>query len=157
MAIWVLKDGQREGPYEEQDVRELIYEGTYNDADSAIRDGQFDWSPLGDLLGRNPVPEPPEAPPSLPGEPGPGEFVLEPVAAPAEPAPEAAKPPEPIPPPLPRPAEVVIVDFKMPFISLVVLMLKWPIATVLAGLILAVIAAIFWGLCFLVLAGLLHH
>ena len=47
MAIWVIKDGQREGPYEEQDVRELLYEGTYAESDPAIRDGHLDWSTLG--------------------------------------------------------------------------------------------------------------
>ena len=55
MAIWVIKDGQREGPYEEQDVRELIYEGTYSDTEPAIRDGQFDWTTLGQILRRSPI------------------------------------------------------------------------------------------------------
>ena len=87
MAIWVIKEGQREGPYEEQDVRELIYEGTYTDADAAIRDGQFDWSTLGQVLGRQPVPsEPPPAPPPPTVEPPP--LLLTPEQPPLSAAPE---------------------------------------------------------------------
>ena len=67
MAIWVIKDRQREGPYEERDVRELVYEGTYTDADPAIRDGQYDWTTLGQVLGRQPPPAQPA--PAAPAEP----------------------------------------------------------------------------------------
>jgi hypothetical protein len=139
MAIWVIKDGQREGPYEERDVRELVYEGTYADSDPAIRDGQFDWSTLGQVLGRQPSPPPelvaaPEPPP-LPAE--------TPVDLEAVPA-EDPGPPDPAPAEPPRPIQVAVIDFEMPFGSMVMLMVNWAIASIPALLILGAIAAVFW-------------
>ena len=169
MAIWVIKDGQREGPYQEQDVRELVYEGTYNDSDPAIRDGQFDWSTLGQVLGRQPSvadiplpsPEQPATPPALAPEPPP--FPVTPsVESPPSPTAET-----PIPPELPslapqlappsRPVQVAVVDFEMPFGSMVILMVKWVLAAIPALFILAAIAAIFWTLFFAVIASAFHR
>ena len=155
MAIWVIKDGQREGPYEEQDVRELIYEGTYGDADPAIRDGQFGWSTVGQILGR-PMPSNESTPAELsepsPPEVPPGEPI--PVAAVTEPQP----PPVPVPMPEPvAPAPVTIVDFQMPFGSMVIFMVKWVIAAIPALLILGALAAMFWMGCMALLALVLHH
>jgi hypothetical protein len=161
MAIWVIKDGQREGPYEEQDVRELVYEGTYTDMDPAIRDGQFDWTTLGQVLGRQPLapeptppvasetpPSPPVLPPELPvAEPPPAV----PVAA-NLPAPELPQPAEP-----PRPVQVAVIDFEMPFGSMVLLMVKWVLASIPALLILGAIAGIFWIAFFALMAAVLHH
>ena len=144
MAIWVIKDGQREGPYEEQDVRELIYEGTYSDAEPAIRDGQFDWSTLGQLLGREGAAagadeEDEEEPAAL--EPAP-EAVAEPPPIPAERVeltPSAQEPP----------LRVTVADFQMPFGSMVLFMVKWVLAAIPALLILAVLVGI---VCFGLLA-----
>jgi len=155
MAIWVIKDGQREGPYEEQDIRELIYEGTYGDADAAIRDGQFDWSTLGQILNRQPPPaepaylaeepalSPPDASPELPpAEDLPGPEALADFPPPAEPAP---------------PLQVSVVDFQMPFGSMIVFMLKWMVASIAALFILGAIAAIFWGACIALITVILRH
>lgn len=48
--------------------------------------------------------------------------------------------------------EVVVTDIKMPFMSMVVFMVKWAIAAIPAMTILAVIAAILFG----VLGGMMH-
>jgi hypothetical protein len=160
MAIWVIKDGEREGPYEEEDVRELVYEGTYGDADPAIRDGQYDWTTVGQILG-HPMPgfeslsalsQPPPA--ELPPE--------EPLPISTAPAPE----PPPVPFPAPeavapadsaKPTPVSVVDFQMPFGSMVLFTVKWVIAAIPALLILGIVAAIFWIGCVAFLALLLHR
>jgi hypothetical protein len=169
MAIWVIKDGQREGPYEEQDVRELIYEGTYGDADPAIRDGQYDWSTLGNLLGHKmpafeaaafetPVSSFQEAPPAeVPPQTAPEVAVPAPppipAAAPAqEPISVAPVPPAPI-----APAQVAIVDFRMPFGSMLIFILKWMIAWLLAMMLLGFVAALFWAACLAILAIAFHQ
>jgi hypothetical protein len=163
MAIWVIKDGQREGPYEEQDVRELIYEGTYGDADPAIRDGQYDWTTLGQILGHTMPPF--ESALSTVAQPAAPEFPPE-EPIPAVPAPQPPPMPAPVAIPAtepiavaapPTPAQVTIVDFQMPFGSMVLFMVKWAIAAILAVLILAAIAAIFWIGCMAFVALLLHH
>jgi len=161
MAIWVIKDGQREGPYQDQDVRELLYEGTYADSDPAIQDGQFEWTTLGLLLGRQ---QPPASPPSTPQPPSPPALPEEPPAypatSPAEPPPIPTPPPiRAAPPSLPslRPIQVTVTDFDMPFGSMVTLMVKWVLASIPALLILGAIAAIFWTLFFAIIAIALRH
>jgi hypothetical protein len=158
MAIWVIKDGQREGPYDEEDVRELIYEGTYGDADPAIRDGQYDWSTLGQILG-HPMP-PFESALSSSADP----LVLD--LPPEEPIPVAvASEPPPIPERDPvviaaTPAQstpVAIVDFQVPFGSVFVMVLKVALALVLVSFILSVFAAIFWAGMLAFLTLVLHH
>lgn len=158
MAIWVIKDGQREGPYEEQDVRELIYEGTYTDADPAISEGQFYWSTVGDILGHN----------HLPPDPASASSVAEATLAPpteeqALPADEPAAPPvlpAPLPePPLipsaePPPLRVTVVDFRMPFGSMIVFMVNWAIASIPALLILGIVAGLCWAACMGILSAL---
>jgi hypothetical protein len=140
MAIWVIKDGQREGPYEDQDVRELVYEGTYSDGDPAIRDGQFDWTSLGLLLGR-------EEAAIQAGEPAPIEpLPAEPPPMPAEPAPAEA----PAAAARHRAVRVSVIDFDMPFGSMVVLMMKWVLASIPAllilGAVLGFLAVVFLGI-----------
>jgi hypothetical protein len=163
MAIWVIKDGQREGPYEEEDIRELVYEGTYGDADPAIRDGQYDWTTVGHLLGHEmpgfestlsavsespPLELPPEEPlPVATGPQPPPVPMAEPVAAPEPVAPGGPQ----------KPTPVTVVDFQMPFGSMVLFMVKWVIAAIPALLILGAIAAIFWIACVSLLALMLHH
>lgn len=155
MAIWVIKEGQREGPYEEQDVRELVYEGTYRDSDPAIRDGQPDWTTLGQVLRRQPS-APAEPPPAPLAEPAPA-AAAEPPAIPTAEAPPAELPPPGAPVP-DRPVQVAVVDFQMPFGSMVILMVKWVLASIPALLILCLLAAIFWTMLFaLIAAGPLRH
>lgn len=49
-------------------------------------------------------------------------------------------------------SEVIVTDIKMPFMSMVVFMVKWAIAAIPAMIILAVIAAILFG----ILGGMMH-
>ena len=153
MAIWVIKDGQREGPYEEQDIRELVYEGTYGDADPAIRDGQYDWTTVGSILGRD---MPRFEMPSVAVAPL-IDVQLEPPPMPAAPAPPAAPAAPPAPGVSPQPMPVTVVDFQMPFGSMVIFMIKWALAAIPAFLILGAVAAFFWGVCLALLAVLFHH
>ena len=152
MVIWVFKDGQREGPYEEQDLRELVYEGTYTESLPAIRDGHLDWTTVGQILGRQPPPiEPsppsdPEPPPVIPPE-------LPPIPAAASPADLEL----PIPAAPPPPVQVAVVDFEMPFGSMVMLMVKWVLASIPALLLLGAIAAIFWITFFALISAVLRH
>jgi hypothetical protein len=156
MAIWVIKDGQREGPYEEQDVRELVYEGTYSDAEPAIRDGQVDWTTVGHILGRQPPPPPEFVPPpelSTVGAPpvpaAPGDV---PVATDGPPAASARRRI-----PVAQSVQVAVVDFQMPFGSMVILMVKWAVAAIPAVLILIAISFLFSSFFLGVLAALFHH
>ncbi len=150
MAIWVIKDGQREGPYEEQDVRELVYEGTYQETDPAIRDGQYDWTTLGLLLAR----ERAAATAAEAGSSMPPAAETAAVERPRIPA-TAAPAPAPVPnmPPSPPTIQVSVVDFDMPFGSMVMLMVKWAIAAIPALVVLGVIAGFLW-LCLFALISL---
>lgn len=172
MAIWVFKDGVREGPYEERDIRELIYEGTYRDSDEAIRDGDPAPRTVGEILGRVPgsLPLPVrsalgEAKPTLPPHvhlPVPAVAAAA-VAPPPLPAGNGAEPAVTTPPGLatPLPTQVSVVDFSMPFGSVVVLMVKWALAAIPAFLILATVGAICWmavvTFAATLFASLLHH
>jgi hypothetical protein len=171
MAIWVLKERQREGPYEEQDIRELVYEGTYSDSDPAIRDGQLDWSTVGQVLGRqSPTTKPPPVPAPAPAT------AVEPVipsALPPElpppppypavesgPATPAVSPEAPAPPAAttaPQPMKVTVIDFDMPFGSMVMLMVKWVLASIPALLILGAIGAIFWVMVIAIVSMAFRH
>lgn len=44
------------------------------------------------------------------------------------------------------PSEVVVTDIRMPFLSMVVFMVKWAIASIPAFIILTILAALAWGL-----------
>jgi hypothetical protein len=52
---------------------------------------------------------------------------------------------------------VAVVDFQMPFGSMVVFMVKWVIASIPALLILCAIAAIFWTIFISMIAVMLRH
>jgi hypothetical protein len=156
MAIWVIKEGQREGPYDEDDVRELIYEGTYSDNDPAIRDGQYDWSTIGNVLD----PRPGDLPPVFEGEP---DFDLpEATEAPDLPiAAEEAAEPEPIllpPPPSapPPPMRVTLSDIEMPFGSMVVFLLKWAAASLVVLLIVGFVMGVLWLILAVMAAAILR-
>jgi uncharacterized RDD family membrane protein YckC len=71
MEIWIGRDGERHGPYKEDDVREWLRSGKVSPADLAWYEGLADWQPLS-VLFRDEVPA---------ASPAPGT----PYAAPAEP------------------------------------------------------------------------
>lgn len=56
MEIWIGRDGERHGPYKEDDVREWLRNGKVSPADLAWYEGLADWQPLSVLL-RDAVPE----------------------------------------------------------------------------------------------------
>ena len=55
MEIWIGRDGERHGPYKEDDVREWLRSGKVSPADLAWYEGLADWQPLSVLL-RDDVP-----------------------------------------------------------------------------------------------------
>ncbi|TAL89091.1 MAG: RDD family protein [Rhodanobacter sp.] len=55
MEIWIGRDGERHGPYKEEDVREWLRSGKVSPADLAWYEGLADWQPLSVLL-RDEVP-----------------------------------------------------------------------------------------------------
>lgn len=55
MEIWIGRDGERHGPYKEDDVREWLRSGKVSPADLAWYEGLADWQPLS-VLFRDAVP-----------------------------------------------------------------------------------------------------
>ncbi|MEO8810803.1 MAG: RDD family protein [Rhodanobacter sp.] len=55
MEIWIGRDGERHGPYKEEDVREWLRNGKVSPADLAWYEGLADWQPLS-VLFRDEVP-----------------------------------------------------------------------------------------------------
>ena len=56
MEIWIGRDGERHGPYQESDVREWLRSGKVSPADLAWYEGLADWQPLS-VLFRDAVPD----------------------------------------------------------------------------------------------------
>ncbi|MEO5830912.1 MAG: RDD family protein [Rhodanobacter sp.] len=50
MEIWIGRDGERHGPYKEEDVREWLRSGQVSSADLAWYEGLADWQPLSVLF-----------------------------------------------------------------------------------------------------------
>lgn len=50
MEIWIGRDGERYGPYSEDEIRGWLRDGTMSGADLAWRDGLKDWQPLSVLF-----------------------------------------------------------------------------------------------------------
>ncbi len=50
MEIWIGRDGERHGPYQEEDVREWLHSGKMSGADLGWYEGLADWQPLSVLL-----------------------------------------------------------------------------------------------------------
>lgn len=46
MEIWIGRDGERHGPYKEEDVRTWLRSGQVSGSDLAWREGLADWQPL---------------------------------------------------------------------------------------------------------------
>lgn len=59
MEIWIGRDGERHGPYKEDDVRQWLRSGQLSPADLAWHEGLADWQPLSVLF-----PEAVTAPPA---------------------------------------------------------------------------------------------
>ena len=70
MEIWIGRDGERHGPYKEDDVRQWLRSGQVSPKDLAWYEGLADWQPLSVLLPdeaiRAPVPANPYAAPTAP-------------------------------------------------------------------------------------------
>jgi len=50
MEIWIGRDGERHGPYKEEDVRQWLRSGQVSPADLAWHEGLADWQPLSVLF-----------------------------------------------------------------------------------------------------------
>lgn len=50
MEIWIGRDGERHGPYQEDDVRQWLRSGQVSPADLAWYEGLADWQPLSVLF-----------------------------------------------------------------------------------------------------------
>ena len=50
MEIWIGRDGERHGPYKEDDVRQWLRSGQVSPADLAWYEGLADWQPLSVLF-----------------------------------------------------------------------------------------------------------
>ncbi|HKR76740.1 MAG TPA: RDD family protein [Rhodanobacter sp.] len=50
MEIWIGRDGERHGPYKEEDVRQWLRNGQVKGSDLAWREGLADWQPLSTLF-----------------------------------------------------------------------------------------------------------
>lgn len=71
MRIYLLKDGQKIGPLEEEAVRVGLLSGEYSETRTALIEGESDWIPLGSvfLVQQEPPPlPPPEVPEPSPTE-----------------------------------------------------------------------------------------
>lgn len=51
MPIYLYKDNQQVGPYDEQEIRDWIQSGVCSPNDPGIREGMTEWKPLSALLG----------------------------------------------------------------------------------------------------------
>ena len=61
MEIWIGRDGERHGPYQEDDVRQWLRSGQVSPQDLAWYEGLADWQPLSVLFPDTPPAPPPAA------------------------------------------------------------------------------------------------
>lgn len=70
MEIWIGRDGQRHGPYREEDVRQWLASGQFAPDDLGWYEGLADWQPLSvlfpDALAATPPPSGPTATAAVP-------------------------------------------------------------------------------------------
>jgi uncharacterized RDD family membrane protein YckC len=64
MEVWIGRDGERHGPYKEDDVRQWLRSGQVSRDDLAWYEGLADWQPLSVLFPDAVTSAPPPAPPS---------------------------------------------------------------------------------------------
>lgn len=71
MEIWIGRNGERHGPYKEEDIRQWLRSGKVSREDLGWREGLADWQPLGVLFPEEMPSEPPpvDAPGSAPAAP----------------------------------------------------------------------------------------
>lgn len=69
MQVWIGRNGERFGPYSDDDVRQGLRDGTYRPDELGWYDGMTDWRPLGELF-PDARPMPGTAPP-MPASPPP--------------------------------------------------------------------------------------
>ncbi len=62
MEIWIGRDGERHGPYKEEDVRQWLRSGQVSPKDLAWYEGLADWQPLSALFPADQPGETPAAP-----------------------------------------------------------------------------------------------
>jgi hypothetical protein len=55
MDIFIARQGQREGPFTEEQVRAMLADGRLQPSDLAWRAGRSDWTPLSNLLVNAPL------------------------------------------------------------------------------------------------------
>ncbi len=78
MEIWIGRDGERHGPYQEDDVRQWLRSGQLSREDLAWYEGLADWQPVSVLFPDEAHSTPAiPAPPSLPPLPSPTAATLE--------------------------------------------------------------------------------
>jgi len=51
MQIHISRNGQKQGPYPEEKTRQMLAAGQLSTNDHAMREGDAQWVPLGELLG----------------------------------------------------------------------------------------------------------
>lgn len=59
MEIWIGRNGERHGPYKEEDIRQWLRSGKVSREDLGWREGLADWQPLGVLFPEEMPSEPP--------------------------------------------------------------------------------------------------
>ena len=64
MEIWIGRDGERHGPYKEDDVRQWLRSGQVSSRDLAWYEGLADWQPLSVLFPDEATATPPAPPPA---------------------------------------------------------------------------------------------
>ncbi|QDE41246.1 RDD family protein [Luteibacter pinisoli] len=70
MQVWLGRNGERFGPYTEDEVRQWLRDGTCGPDELGWHDGMTDWRPLGELFpGERPAAVPPGAVPPPPPPP----------------------------------------------------------------------------------------
>jgi uncharacterized RDD family membrane protein YckC len=65
MEIWIGRNGERHGPYKEEDVRQWLRNGQVSREDLAWYEGLADWQPLSVLFPDAVTSAPPSAPPAV--------------------------------------------------------------------------------------------
>lgn len=71
MEIWIGRNGERHGPYKEDDVRQWLRSGQLSREDLAWYEGLADWQPLSVLFPDAMSSTPPSAPPAVSMPPAP--------------------------------------------------------------------------------------
>jgi hypothetical protein len=77
--IYILRDGEKMGPFSEETLRTLLEQGDVDESDLACRQGASEWDPVGKVL-ETPAESPAELPPPPPPEPEPEPATAEQIA-----------------------------------------------------------------------------